>query len=68
MYHKTLNDALEAVNMLHVWDIHTAIGYDKTVAVIKDGQYVSVYRDNRGLYETPIHYATMCDDNIIHYN
>lgn len=58
----TLNDALESEGLVDAWEIHfRAIGYDDTFSwTWQDGsprgRYISVYRDNRGMYERPIHY------------
>lgn len=58
---QTLNDALDAENIVHMWSGHP-IQYGETVSLTYDdgsryGHYVSVYRDERGLYERPVHYA-----------
>ena len=57
----TLSEALDSENLSHVWD-HRPIAYDQTLSLTyqdgtKHGHYVSVYRDERGLYERPIHYS-----------
>ena len=57
---KTLSEALESENILHMWD-GTPIAYNETKSTTFDdgskyGYYVSIYRDERGLYERPIHY------------
>jgi hypothetical protein len=57
---ETLSEALEAENIAHMWD-GRPIAYEQTVGLTYDdgtryGHYVSVYRDERGLYERPIHY------------
>ena len=57
---KTLTEALEAENIVHMWP-NTPIAYGKTIGLTYDdgtryGHYVSVYRDSKGLYERPIHY------------
>lgn len=56
----TLSEALESENLNHAWD-GTPISYGQTIGKTYDdgsrfGYYISVYRDERGLYERPIHY------------
>ena len=56
----TLSEALEAENILHMWN-GDPIAYNETKGITFDdgtkyGHYVSVYRDEKGLYERPIHY------------
>ena len=56
----TLSEALEAENLSHAWPC-TPIAYGQTIGLTYDdgskyGYYVSIYRDERGLYERPIHY------------
>jgi hypothetical protein len=57
----TLSDALESENILHMWD-NRPIAYGQTVSLTYDdgtkyGHFVSVYRDETGLYERPVHYS-----------
>ena len=57
----TLSEALEAEGIAHMWDCTKNVGYEQTVGLTYDdgtkyGHYVSVYRDERGLYERPVHY------------
>jgi hypothetical protein len=58
---RTLSDALESENILHMWD-NRPIAYGQTVSLTYDdgtkyGHFVSVYRDETGLYERPVHYS-----------
>ena len=58
---QTLTDALESENLEHSWPC-TPIAYGQTVGITHDdgtryGHYISIYRDERGLYERPIHYS-----------
>ena len=59
----TLNEALEAENLLHTWDsLYSPIKYDSTAHYTyqdgtKYGHYISIYREERGMYERPIHYS-----------
>ena len=57
----TLSEALDSENLGHAWD-ERPIAYDQTIGLTfddgtKHGHYVSVYRDEKGLYERPIHYS-----------
>lgn len=57
----TLSEALEAEGVWHMWD-STPMAYGETVSLTYDdgtkyGHYVSVYRNEKGLYERPIHYS-----------
>lgn len=59
----TLNETLESENLLESWQIsYQGIGYDEQFAYTWDdgtkyGHFVSIYRSETGLYESPIHYA-----------
>lgn len=57
----TLNAALEAEGLVSLWPLGKNIGYGQTVDAVAGGRYISVYRDERGMYERPIHYATMME-------
>jgi hypothetical protein len=57
---ETLSEALDSENISHMWDLRP-IAYDQTLNLTFDdgtryGHFVSVYRDERGLYERPVHY------------
>lgn len=58
----TLNEALEAEGLVDRWPVGKNIRYDETVDVVSGGRYISVYRDNSGRYERPVHYATKRED------
>ena len=59
----TLNDALAAEGLLDAWDCTARpINYGETRSWTwddgtKHGHFVSIYRDERGFYERPVHYA-----------
>jgi len=61
-YFDTLNAALEAEGLLNTWDcLWPPIAYGETRQYHVDdgsqyGHHVSIYRDERGRYERPIHY------------
>jgi len=57
-YFKTLNDALEAEGLVQDWPLGLNIQYGHTESTVSNGKYISVYRDERGMYERPIHYKT----------
>lgn len=58
----TLNEALESEGLLDAWDIsHSPISYNQTYSWTWDngtkwGHYISIYRDETGRYERPVHY------------
>lgn len=58
----TLNDALESEGLLDSWEIHfSPINYGKSFSWTwqdgsKNGHFISIYRDERGMYERPVHY------------
>jgi hypothetical protein len=70
MFHKTLNDALNSVGLVDLWPLGSNINYGETVRhIVETGEVkgkrqtpvlklISVYRDERGMYETPVHYQT----------
>ena len=54
----TLNAALEAEGLVEFWPLGRNVSYGETVAFASGGKWISIYRDERGMYERPIHYAT----------
>ena len=58
----TLNDALASENLVEAWEVHFApIQYDQTFSWTYEdgtryGRLISIYRDNQGRYERPVHY------------
>lgn len=54
----TLNDALESEGLVEAWPLGKNINYGETADHVHEGTYISVYRDENGRYERPIHYAT----------
>jgi hypothetical protein len=67
-YFGTLSEALESEGLGDQWPIGSSISYGATVAFVSAGRWASIYRDGvTGLYERPVHYATLMDDTgIIH--
>lgn len=63
MKYQTLNEALQSACLLAAWDIsYPAIAYGETRRWTWDdgsryGRLISVYRDESGLYESPVHYT-----------
>lgn len=59
----TLNEALESENIIHTWDISfPPIAYGQSFQYTYDdgtkyGRRISIYRDERGMYERPVHYS-----------
>lgn len=58
----TLNEALESEGLLDTWEVHfPPLQYDSNFSYTyqdgsKYGKFVSIYRDNSGKYERPVHY------------
>ena len=53
----TLNESLESEGLVEKWPLGSNINYGDTVRHIVDNTLISVYRDERGMYERPIHYS-----------
>ena len=59
----TLNAALESEGLVESWDMtYPPINYNETFRWTwqdgsRHGHLVSVYRNERGMYERPVHYA-----------
>ena len=65
----TLNDALASEHLIDLWPLGSNINYGETVDhLVEVGTYgktnkveyrkISVYRDQNGRYERPVHYST----------
>lgn len=57
----TLNEALESEGLLETFPLGTNIGYGETLGYTfdngtKHGHFISIFRENDGRYERPIHY------------
>lgn len=57
----TLNEALQAENLVEMWPLGKSLAYGETFSFTFDdgsrhGHFVSVYRDETGRYERPVHY------------
>lgn len=62
-YFETLNDALDSEGLIECWPVTASVPYGATVALATAGRWISIYRDGvTGLYERPIHYATLMPD------
>lgn len=56
----TLNDSLEAEGLVAEWKLGVNIQYGQTIQIITESfKLISVYRDQDGRYERPIHYSTV---------
>jgi hypothetical protein len=59
----TLNSALEAEGLLEAWDCSSPpVAYGESRSFTwqdgsRYGRLISVYRDERGMYERPVHYS-----------
>lgn len=54
----TLNCALSAEGLVLLWPVGVNINYGQTVSLSAGGRWISIYRDDQGRYERPVHYAT----------
>ncbi len=63
-YYHTLNEALEATDksLVEKFPLGYNLSYGQTIRFVKDGVFVSVYRDDRGFYEEAITYNSKCED------
>lgn len=57
----TLNQALDSEGLIDSWTFAGGIAYGQTYGYrfdngTKYGHYVSIYRDEQGRYERPVHY------------
>jgi len=57
----TLNEALQSEGLVESWNYLNGISYGQTAQYCfengsKYGHFVSIYRDERGMYERPVHY------------
>lgn len=59
----TLNEALFSEGLVHTWELHfSPIARGQTFSYRYDdgtryGRSISIYRDERGFYERPVHYS-----------
>jgi hypothetical protein len=54
---ETLNASLESENLVEFWPLGLNISYGQHVRFTTDcGRHISVFRENDGRYERPIHY------------
>lgn len=54
----TLNEALESEGLLETWDCFwPAISYGECRRYYHGDKVISIYRENDGRYERPIHYS-----------
>lgn len=58
----SLNEALDAEGLIELWPCGLNMGYSENARVARAGRFISVYRDERGMYERPIHYTTQAAD------
>lgn len=63
-YFDTLNAALVSEGLLDAWPMTASLAmtYGATVGLAHNGRWISVYRDAKGRYERPVHYATLMAD------
>lgn len=63
-YYNTLNEALAAENetLVELFPLGLNLNYGQTVRFVKDGVFCAVYRNEQGMYEKAISYASKCKD------
>ena len=63
-FYNTLNEALAATDekLVELYQTGYSLRYGETIRFVKDGIFVSVYRDERGMYEEAISYESKCED------
>jgi hypothetical protein len=61
-YFETLSDALDAESLNDIWPLGVNVNYGQTIGLAVNGRWISVYRDDAGRYERPVHYATQMAD------
>lgn len=54
----TLNEALQSEQLIESWPLGSNIQYGETIQHIVNYRLISVYRNENGKYERPIHYST----------
>ena len=66
----TLNEALESEGLVDLWQLGSNVNYEQTVQhIVETGELkgkrqvpvmkmISVYRNEKGMYERPVHYQT----------
>ena len=64
----TLNDSLNSENLLELLEDGAVLLYSQVLRCVKNGTFFVITRDNRGMYERPVHYKTQCPDFISIYN
>ena len=62
----TLNEALGADDLVSLWPFGVNIRYGETAEVVRNKRFISVTRTELGMYERPIHYATLRPDTHPH--
>lgn len=62
--YSTLNEALAATDekLVALYPTGYNLRYGETIRFVKDGIFVSVYRDERGMYEEALTYESKCED------
>lgn len=55
----TLNASLASEGLVDLWPVGLNINYGQTISLSAGGRWISVYRDEQGRYERPVHYATL---------
>ena len=63
----TLNESLNSENLLDLYPTGINLAYSQVINCANSGVFFTITRDNKGMYERPIHYKTlMCDSTLIY--
>ena len=54
----TLSESLNSENITN-WPMGTSVNYGENVREFINGECVTIYRNDNGLYERPIHYKSL---------
>jgi len=59
---ETLNQSLDSEGLVDSWEFGLNIGYGESASTTHDdgtkyGHYITIFRNNNGMYERPVHYA-----------
>jgi hypothetical protein len=52
----TLNEALNSENLIELWPFGRNISYGENVRIVVEDRLISIFRNDNGMYERPVHY------------
>lgn len=59
----TLNEALESEGLIELYPTGVNMPYSSVIRIVKNGVFITIYRDSNGMYERPIHYSSKMHDH-----